>query len=347
MERKGFANWREHFLAPTGTMDETLRHTWHIPEEYHYNTWIAEEAIERLEAYQEAEQPFFLWASFFDPHPDYFVPEPWDTMYDPDTITLPESRSGEHEANPPHFGLTQQMFPDFSAYQAHQEGHHGVHGFHSHLQDEASLRKDIAVYYGMVSMMDAYIGRILERLDALDLGDNTIVVFTTDHGHFFGQHGLIRKGPFHYEDMIKIPFLVRYPQHVPSNARSSALQTLVDVAPTLLSLAGISVPRCMTGVDQSAVWKGEAAAARDHVVIENRHEPDTVNLKTYVDARYKLTVYYNQTYGELFDLQEDPGEFQNLWDDPRSQDLKQRLLLKFLHAEMGKEPLPMPRVWGA
>ena len=64
----------------------------------------------------------------------------------------------------------------------------------------------------MISLMDKYIGRILNKLDKLGLAENTVVVFTTDHGHFFGQHGFIHKGPFHYEDMIKIPFIVRYPE---------------------------------------------------------------------------------------------------------------------------------------
>ncbi len=347
MEEKGLLNWKDYFLPPTGNMDRDQKHTWDIPEEYHYNTWIAEETIGRLEKYREEKQPFFLWASFFDPHPDYLVPRPWDTMYDPDTITVPEGKPGEHRNNPPHFQMTQEENPDFSCFIGPHEGAHALHGCHSHLQDRETLKKDIAIYYGMVSMMDKYIGRILRRLDELGLKEDTIVVFTTDHGHFFGQHGLIRKGPFHYEDMIKVPFIVRYPGRVPPGQSSSALQTLVDLAPTFLTMAGLPVPREMTGVDQSGVWKGDSSAARDHIICENRHEPDTMHLKTYVNERFKITVYYGRSYGELFDLQEDPGEWNNLWDDPASQELKQDLLLAFLHGEMGKEPLWMPRVWGA
>ena len=80
------------------------------------------------------------------------------------------------------------------------------------------------------------------------------------------------------------------------------------------------------------------------MVVENRHEPTTIHLKTYVNDRYKITVYYNRDYGELFDLKEDPGEIRNLWADPGSERLKYELLLKLVHAEMGKEPLWMPRV---
>ena len=73
----------------------------------------------------------------------------------------------------------------------------------------------IATYYGMISLMDHHIGRILDALDRRGLTADTLVVFITDHGHFIGQHGLIAKGPFHYEDMLRLPFVVRWPGRVP------------------------------------------------------------------------------------------------------------------------------------
>jgi len=196
----------------------------------------------------------------------------------------------------------------------------------------------------MVSLMDKHIGRIMARLDALGLSKNTIVVFTTDHGHFYGQHGLVAKGPFHYEDMIRVPFIVRWPGKVPAGKTSDAIQSLVDLAQSWLKLAGVEAPRTMTGVDQSDVWLGRAEKARDWALVENRHEPTTIHLKTYVDERYKLTVYYNQPYGELFDLETDPGEINNLWDDAEHAALKNELIQKLLYVEMGKEPLWMPRI---
>ncbi len=344
MEEKGLKNWRDYFLPPTGTMDKTQKHKWSIPEEYHYDTWIAERTNALLEEYKENDENFFLWASFFDPHPDYFAPEPWDTMYDPNKLTIPHIIEGEHDKNPPLFKMTQERGSDFSEY---RESGKGAHGVHSHLHDNEVLKKDIAVYYGMVSLMDKYIGKILDKLDELGIADNTIVVFTTDHGHFYGHHGLIAKGPYHYEDMIKIPFIVKYPGVVPENIVSSSMQSLVDLAPTFLNFAQIPVPREMTGVDQSKVWNGEKSSARDHIICENHHEPTAVHLKTYVDERYKITVYYNKTYGEIYDLEEDPNEINNLWDNPEYKDLKTELLLKYVWAELGKEPMWMPRIWGA
>ena len=103
----------------------------------------------------------------------------------------------------------------------------------------------------------------------------------------------------------------------------------------------------MVGVDQGPVWRGECESARDHIVVENHHEPTTIHIKTYVDKRYKLTVYYQREYGELFDLQQDPQELRNLWDIHEHQPLKAELTRRLLFAEMGKEPLWMPRIAGA
>lgn len=342
MEEKGLSNWRDYFLPSTGNMDKSVRWKWPIPEEYHYDTWIAERTNHYLEEYKNKDENFFLWASFFDPHSPYLVPEPWDTMYDPDSLTVPELTEGEHDKNPPHFSMTQQKNPDFSPYQ--EPDGNTMHGFHSHLQNREDLKKDAAVYYGMISLMDKYIGKILDKLDELDLTRDTIVVFTTDHGMLVGHHGLVRKGPFHYEDMIKLPFIVRYPGRIPKERISHSLQSLVDLPVTFLNMANIPVPKAMTGVDQSSVWLGEKEKARDHVVCENHHQPTTIHLKTYVDERYKITVYYNREYGELYDLEEDPYEINNLWNNPDYIKLKSELLLKFMWAELGKESVWMPRI---
>ncbi len=344
MEEQGFANWRDYFLLPTGTMDLKQKHKWEIPEEYHYNTWIAERSNALLEQYKEKDEPFFLWSSFFDPHPAYLVPEPWDTMYNPEQLTIPELVPGEHDQNPPHFKMTQEAKPDFSYL---RETGMGIHGYQSHLRPEHERKQLVATYYGMVSMMDKYIGKILDKLDALGLAEDTIVVFTTDHGHFFGQHGLQAKGGFMYEDLIKLPFIVRYPGKVPAGKCSDAMVSLVDLAPTFLSFANIEIPYHMTGVDQSEVWLEQKEKARDHIICEFRHEPTTIHQKTYVDKRYKLTVYYNQSYGELFDLEADPGELHNRWDDPEYHTIKHALFLKYIWAELGKESMGMPRIFGA
>jgi len=341
LEEKGYSDWKQYYMPPTGTMDPNIKYRWDIPEEYHYNTFIAEKTNELLGQYQAQEENFFLWASFPDPHPPYLAPEPWASMYDPDQLTIPEIVPGEHLQNPPHFQKTQEINPDFSDL---METGFGIHGYHSHLLPEDDRKKLVANYYGMISFMDKYIGKILDRLEELGLAENTLVLFTTDHGHFFGQHGLQYKGGFHYEDLIKLPFIARYPGHIPAQKQSQAMQSLVDLAPTFLSFAGIPIPVVMSGENQKEVWRGKQANVRDHILCEFRHEPTTIHQKTYVDVRYKITVYYQQSYGELFDLQKDPKELSNLWNHPDYQALKAELLLKYAWAELHKEQMPMPRI---
>ena len=100
--------------------------------------------------------------------------------------------------------------------------------------------------------MDSQIGRILDRLEALGLAEDTLLVFTSDHGHLFGQHGLTAKGPFHYEDLVRVPLIVGQPGRVPAGRRSPALQSLVDFAPSFLAAAGIPIRASMTGLDQTS-----------------------------------------------------------------------------------------------
>ena len=342
MEEEGLTNWRDYFQLPDGSRPPR-EHSWDLPAEYHYSTWTAEKTIELIERHVRDARPFFCWSSFHDPHPSYLVPEPWDTMYDPADMESGSVVPGEHDRNPPHFRETQKTDVDFSTW---QETPHANHGFQSHVElcEEARLRKDMAVYYGMVSFMDQQIGRILDALDRLGIADNTLVVFTTDHGHLLGQHGLAAKGAFHYEDMLRLPFLVRWRGRVPAGATCDALQALIDLPVTFLRAAGIEVPGLMQGVDQLDVWSGRQETARDHVIAEFRHQPTAIHLRTFIDERYKITAYRDQSYGEFFDLQKDPHEVHNRWDDPACAETKARLFQKWINAEIKREPTRMPRV---
>jgi len=344
MEENGATEWREWFRPPTGTTPGQ-QHTWNIPERFHYNAWITERACARIERAARQETPFFLWASYFDPHPPYLVPEPWASLYDPAEIELPPQGLDQTDRWPELLKRTRQADPTFDEW--HEAGGNCIHGAGTHEFDPDALRKDIAIYYGMVSMLDHYVGKLLDRLESLGLAENTLVVFTSDHGHYFGQHGLIAKGPFLFEDGIRVPMLIRWPGRVPGGRVSAALQSLVDIAPTFLDAAGLSAPLHMAGKSQLPVWAGDDGAARRRVAVEFRHQPTRLNLRSYIDARYKLTLWNNPLEGEIYDLQEDPGEHRNLWESPEHQALKTHLLEQALLAEMDKEPQRMPRIAGA
>ncbi|MFV0334596.1 MAG: sulfatase [Tropicimonas sp.] len=353
MEDNGFAEWKEYFQPLAGEASAHApamarnapywareQRAWDLPEEMHYTSWIGERSLAFIDRAQAAEQPFFLWTSFPDPHPPYAVPEPWASMYDAAEMEPGRLVPGEHDRNPPHFAMTQEAEPDFAAW--HQP--HEAHGCASHLYPEEALKKDMAVYYGMMSFLDREVGRILDRLEEAGIAEETLIVFTTDHGHFLGQHGLVAKGPFHYEDMLRVPFIACWPGQVPAGRVSEALQSLVDLAPSFLDAAGLGAPGAMQGISQLPVWRGEAERARDFVLCENRHNPVMPHVTSYVDARYKISVYREGDFGEIFDLRDDPGEVRNLWDDPAHDGLRRDLLHRMIQAMLASEPMKSPRV---
>ncbi len=346
LEEKGLDNWRDYFRPwpdqPGCDRPWDDNGSWSLPEELHYSTWTAERTIAQIDKAHAADKPFFCWASFHDPHPPYIVPEPWASMYDPADMQPGRLVPGEHDRNPEHFALTQDPDGREKLYERFFEDFN-IHGFGYHGISEEQARENMAIYYGMVSLMDQQIGRILDRLDRLGMAENTLVVFSTDHGHLLGQHGLHAKGPFHYEDLLRIPFLVRWPGQVPAGRSSDAIQNLLDLPQTFLAAAGAEAPGTMTGVNQLPCWQG-GQPARTWSITENRHTFQNVHLRTFVNQRYKLTVYRSIDAGELFDLQEDPAEVNNLWDDPGSAEIKARLLQEFCQATMACEPTPMPRI---
>lgn len=348
MEEQGLKNWRDYFDEwPVNRERERQmranRH-WALPEEFHYNRWTGERTVAQIERAHREGQPFFLWSSFLDPHPPYIVSEPWASMYDPADMEPGRLVPGEHDRNPIHFGKTQENDPEW--WKAATQGEQAIHGSYRHHRTDEDLRKDMACYYGMVSFLDQQVGRILAALDRLGLAEDTLVVYSTDHGHFLGQHGLTAKCIHHYEDLLKIPFLVRWPGRVPAGGVNETIQNLVDLSPTFLTAAGLPVPGAMTGVDQTASWR-DGQAVRSGTVIENHHGARRFHLRSYVNQRYKITVYRDGDQGELFDLVEDPQEVRNLWAEPEAAALKGRMLHEFMQQTLRDEPMRMPRIANA
>jgi len=350
MEEQGFSQWRDYFEDSTADTEKRRRlrssRTWALPEQYHYTTWTGQRSAAQIERAAAEGRPLCLWASFHDPHPPYLVPEPWASMYDPADMEPGRLTEGEHDRNPEHFGLTQRNDEAARARWKQWVEDFAIHGAGCHKRSREQLQQNVACYYGMISFLDREVGRILDALDRTGLADNTLVIYTTDHGHFLGQHGLVAKAIHHYEDLLRLPFIVRWPARAPAGQVSDALVNLVDLAPSFLSAAGLDVPGIMTGVDQTSTWGG-GPPARTCSITENRHTATNFHLRSYVNQRYKITVYRKWDDGELFDLQEDPQEVQNLWHDPAAARLKSRLLHEFLQATLAAEPTRMPRIAGA
>jgi arylsulfatase A-like enzyme len=362
MESKGLLNWRDYFhkrydgirdtptegsLAPPveggpGYGWRSDMH-WKLPAEMHYTTWTGERTNAFIADQHASGRPWFCWSSYHDPHPPYCVPEPWASMYDPADMDwlIGEFEEGEFDQMPPPHVLTRRADGDFSKY---NEVGHPNHGYHPHVGvSRQKMREAAATYCGMISFMDAQIGTTLDLLDRLGQTDNTLIVFTSDHGHFLGQHGLVAKGPFHYEDMIRVPMIAAGPG-LPVGAINEAPQTLVDIPATFAAAATGSVPAWMQGRDMRSAWaRGEG---RDAVIVENHHNGAAVHLRTIVTATHKLTVYRGRPdWGELFDLQNDPNERHNLFH--RDPALRARLMEQLVQADLEREPAPQPRVSGA
>jgi len=324
------ALWRPEAGRPT---PHNAEQAWHcaIPEKLHYNTWVADRTIEFLERHPR-DEPFFAWCSFPDPHHPYCPPEPWASMYDPASAPMPTRRQGELEHLPPFYReIYENPLPLSGRIRP------------TKMSDE-QLREIVALTYGMISHVDQNLGRILDELERLGLRDNTVVCFLSDHGDMMGDHWMINKGPFHMEGLLRAPFIWSCPRLFPQGATSKGLVSFLDFAPTILDLAGVPMPEGPAPAEPEAKkqlppWPGislapqlraEAESLQDSVVVENDEDYLGLRLRTLVTDRYQITAYPGQPYGELFDLQEDPGELSNLWDDPGHQDLKKDLLIRLL-----------------
>ncbi len=301
-----------------------------LPSKYQNSVWTAERACDFLKK-QDQEQPFLLGIGFQDPHHPHAVPEDYENRVDPDEVPLPDYQEGELDDKPPHFKLARKGEIQSSDFVGEHRvaGVGGGEGYENISDKEASLGR--AYYYTLIQLIDQEIGKILDCLEEKNLSDNTIVVFTTDHGELLGDHGLWLKGPFLYEELINIPMIIKWPQGFSSGLKTDALFSAADLVPTIMSSIGQSInKKDFDGIDQSAVLKDEVSDLRDHVLIECIDNPDKLRLKTVVTSDYKLTWYAGYEFGELYNLDQDPKEKNNLWDNKDYIEVKARLMSKII-----------------
>jgi len=322
--------WRPEAGQPT---PHGAEQAWHcaLPQELHYNHWVADRTIAFLEQ-QQPEQPFFLWCSFPDPHHPYCPPEPWASKYDPAAVPPPTRREGELADLPPHYRMIYERAFLLSGRRQPAR------------MDDAQLREIIALTYGMISHVDQGVGRILDALEQRGLRESTVVCFLSDHGDMMGDHWMMNKGPFHLEGLLRVPCLWSCPGLIPQGVVADSLVSYLDVAPTILELAGVPIPEgpvpaVPEAERQLAPWPGVSFASRlrggrgpeqESLVVENDEDYLGLRLRTLVTGRYLITAYPGQGYGELFDLQEDGGQLYNLWADPARQGRKRELLVRLM-----------------
>jgi arylsulfatase A-like enzyme len=305
---------------PASGAPQTWRST--LPVEAHHSTWVADRSLEFLRRHREG--PFFLWASFPDPHHPFRPPAAYAEPFADADVPMPLRRSGELDDKPP---LFRQYFDGLTVG---SRRHEGAGLDHPGVLTDGQLRDIIRYTYGMISLVDTSVGRILDVLDSLGLAENTHVCFASDHGELLGDHGLICKGPFHYDGLIRVPMLWRLAGQECGRV-SEAFTSLVDLAPTFLDLAGQPIPGTMQGRSLGPLLAGRTARHREGALVEfqSGYRP-WLNLKTWRTADWKLTYYAGQPYGELYDLRKDPGEFVNLYASPAHRGIRAELLERLL-----------------
>jgi len=327
--------------------------TFPLEEQYHHSAYVAERTIAYLRQ-QGGDQPFYLMCSFPDPHHTYYPPRPWDRTYSPEEVIPPVSREGEaHETH-----LLDDLAPFFREIYERPLQLSGRS--RPTIMPQAHRLEILAYTYGMISLIDRHVGRVLDALDELGLSDNTVILFLSDHGDMMGDHGLLNKGPFHFEGLLRVPMIWRWHGRFRSGS-TPALASLLDVPPTILDLAGVPIPEGPTSSEapqQPPAWPGrslvalltgQADAVQDSVVIENDEDYLGLRLRTLVTPTHKVTTYTGHRgpgpYGELFDLANDPHELHNLWDSPAHATLRAQLIEQ-LHYRLTETDIALPRRLG-
>jgi arylsulfatase A-like enzyme len=216
---------------------------------------------------------------------------------------------------------------------------------------EEQAREFISKTYGAITMIDNGVGKILASLENLGMADNTIVIFTSDHGDLMGDHGMILKGPSPFRGVLNVPLIWRIPGMIKPGSVSDSLISSIDFAPTLMKLLGIksrNQPPDMQGIDMTPVLKDPSIKARDHCLIEEDEEIFNVKLRLrhLITEDHKITIYQHlRDYGDIFDRKNDPDEINNLWY--KDKELRSKLIKKLLYEILGAQSRYPPRVASA
>lgn len=309
-----------------------------MPADAHYSTWVTQEVCGFLDSNPE-DRPFFMVANFYDPHHPFVAPPAFVAKYPPGS--LPPPVGGPHElAGKPEI----QRSASVSSYVGHGPSYPD---FSAEELDE--LRR---TYYAMVTMVDEGVGSILHKLDELGLRDDTLVIFTSDHGEMLGDHAMLLKGPMMYEAAVRIPMIVRWPGQVPAGEHIDGLVGIHDVATTVREATGLPPLARDQGISLIAVASG-ARQPRPFALCEYRdsgysYDPP-VHTTMYRTDRYKLVVWHGEPAtgakrsGELYDLIEDPDELENLWGAPDRLGLRAELYAELVDSLVSLEDRSAPR----
>ena len=308
---------REQYRKRDDYRDALGAFDWELPEDLHSDNFVGNSATWWIENYPKTE-PLFLEIGFPGPHPPYDpTPEFRDKYLDKDLPLLPVTQE-ELDKQPDAFKELRR--------------HNNEIDHDSVVLDldptEEQRHRQRAYYLANVSMIDQKVGEIMDALEKKGYLDNSIVIFTSDHGDCLTDHGHSQKWTM-YDLITRVPTIVWAPGRFEGGRDVDGLCQQMDLGPTILELAGLEVPEVMEAKSLLPALKGEEWQPRDFVYAE--HGPDgiltDVEFMTMVrEEKWKLVHFLNESCGQLFDLEADPDEVNNLWDDPDHLDKKRELL---------------------
>jgi arylsulfatase A-like enzyme len=324
LEELGLADQRDDKILPG--QFERAGHKWsqgidacpgRLPKEHTIEGWSAMRCERFIEESHAQGQPFCYWMTVPHPHQAYAPAQEFWDLYDESALTLPPNADNPFEGRHPAAVAHRASIQDDDWWKLYDP------------KDwQTARRRVLHGYYGCVSQVDYAVGRVMAKLDELGIRDNTIVVYTTDHGEFAGEHGLVEKAHgIGFRCVTRIPMIWSAPGRLPEGVARDELVESVDFLPTVCRLAGLEEPDWVDGLDISGLL-AEGGDLRDVAVTEH-----TLS-KTIHTRRWKLTQYLPETqdgkdFGELFDIENDPWELRNLYFDPGHQqvvhDLRFRL----------------------
>ncbi|MEO1089756.1 MAG: sulfatase-like hydrolase/transferase [Pseudomonadota bacterium] len=351
-------DWREGHAyaawvrAKGGDLGALARDPDGVPAELHQTTWACEQTITYVE--RMAGRPWLASVNVYDPHPPFNPPAAYRGQFDPAAMPAPLWRESDRAQQ------TKLAALDFQSKVADPRAldikHPILPASPSHglaTEDASPGARDAwtlkAAYYAMIKLIDDQFARVVGALEATGQLERTVILFTSDHGEMLGDHGLIEKGCRFYEGLVRVPMIWSMPGRFRVGARSDALVMAMDVAPTLLELAGLDVPKAMQGRSLLSLLEGRAPLDRHHDFVRAEYLdaldlPGGTRSTMYFDGRHKLSVYHNHGLGELYDLERDPGEFDDLWDASASQGLKLDLLRRSFDATVLAQDEGPPRI---
>lgn len=309
--------------------------SWAIDPEDHQTAWITAESMAWIEQQQAAGRSWFCMANYQDPHPPFVCPEPYFRGVDMSGVNLGGMQAGEGEGKPTPLRnfLQGRYWTDEAGQSLGCPVNRNLPALGLNKMGKEEVALCIQAYIGMVNMLDDYLGRLFAHLQRLGAWENTIILFTSDHGEQLNRHGLWGKGAAMFDDNIRIPAILAWPGRQPAAVNERAMFNLVDILPTFLDAAGVQIPPGVQGVSQMPILRGERDCVRDWALVDFLASP-LYHLQALIFEDHKLVLDRDREEGELYDLGADPDQNRNRFADPAMAERKLRMMQKLCQVQM-------------